>query len=271
MESIFKEFELLPEGERSKVLSDFKKMHSIKGFVCPFTKAPVVSICELKKCKFQIEWKDAFNCLLCYTTQKKSDSLSINELVILKNISKEKIRNYLNRSFNKFREEALKISLNEINANKFEYILNSSVCVVCGNQIIKFGKIIGNTGLMYCSDQCKSEKPSFVIKIEQRFESDIGYILSTALKTFKTISILENCFKVTRKQLLFMFKKYLGIDLRLIDLKDDIEYTTNKFYRNSDSNWVDLMIKEVESRFSMMSTVVTEKIENECDFLIKSL
>ena len=77
------------------------------GVTCPIMQLPVVTPCKLSKCPYYIENEWSRNCLLEYMEGQDSDTLAVEEIAYLYQVTPAKVEKSINFGMKKLREKSV--------------------------------------------------------------------------------------------------------------------------------------------------------------------
>jgi hypothetical protein len=189
------------------------------GFNCPVIAEPVVAPCALYNCAYHIDYPWAANCLLAYLQQQEVETLTPEEISYLYQQPLDRVKSTLNAAAVKLRSSALDIQAVEdpYLAPQFRYFVTKRVCVVC-ESVIDDGETpksltIPSINAVYCSKECREEKPPRVVELEVEKGIPISVILDWTFHHYRTVALAEQALGMPRWLLQQTSQRFLGRSL----------------------------------------------------------
>lgn len=185
------------------------------GFRCSLTGTTLRTDCQLRQCRYHIDYEWTANCLLAYMHQQQVESLSVDEVAFLYRIPAERVKQKIEEATVALRTQALEQQRERDDslARKFRYLMGARLCCVCesplGDEPVSRNLQIERIGAFYCSRECRDEKPPRVIELEAEKGLWIGQILQWTFRRYRSLSLAEQALQMPRWLVYEASRRYL--------------------------------------------------------------
>jgi len=175
------------------------------GFRCPVVRETIFAPCGLEDCAYHIDYPFAANCVLAYMHQQGTDALSADEVAYLYQRPVEDVKKLIDAATQALRANAMEMESKdeETLQPQFRYLATDQVCCVCESEIEDWPNVprhmwINNTGLVYCSKECRDEMPPRLVELEVEKGIPIATILNWSFSRYRTITLAEQSLGIPR-------------------------------------------------------------------------
>lgn len=140
-------------------------------FSCSVLNTEIRVPCELRSCRFNVDfpWND--NCILSYMQQHRNQALSVSEIAFLHRKSVDSVASTLNSAVMSLRRSILRTDV----PGGRTVLYGANLCVACESTAVP-GVRVG--GFLYCDRDCSEEYTPSMAKIERTFERSPTDVLS---------------------------------------------------------------------------------------------
>jgi hypothetical protein len=226
------------------------------GFRCPVIRETICAPCSLEQCAYHIDYPFAANCVLAYMHQQGVDALSADEIAYLYQRPVEDVKKLIDSATQVLRAKAIEVESHDDEAlqAQFRYLQTDQVCCVCESAIEDWPNVprafwVTNTGLAYCSKECRDEKPPRLIELELERGIPIGKILDWTFSNYRSVSLAEQSLNMPRWLVSDACRRFLGkrIEDYFPPLKNSIPPKRASLSRRTwhTPAWVNSMIQKV--------------------------
>lgn len=187
-------------------------------FTCPVLNAPLMTPCQLKSCKFNVNYSWSNNCLLSYMHEQDKQTLSLEEISFLYGIPIDDVTEIYREAIYNLRSGAISVESAHDDKLKpaFAFFPTRGVCCVCESRIETTSPQLQlkNNDLAYCSKECKQEKPPRLIELEAQYGLEIGKVLEWVFTNFRSLTLAEQALNLPRWLAYYACKTFLGYELQ---------------------------------------------------------
>ena len=186
-------FDQLLPIERAEVYAQLKRIASVQlvkaeesESICPVHRQPVVTACELKKCRYWVDQKWTRNCALNFMAAQEKDNLTIDQVSLLFRKPPERVDAIYRRAFKIVQRHYLKDQVRNRGTPWFRYM--TGYCVACQTKLLE-EEIADETLRLdpehgYCSADCKFQFPPQYFTVEKFFEADFYRVVEVGGELF---------------------------------------------------------------------------------------
>jgi len=167
------------------------------GFRCTIIKETISVPCCLGSCAYHIDYPWAANCVLAYLHQQGNESLSSDEIAYLYQFPVDDVRRLLDDSITALRSGAIDQHADDVVSRRFVYYVTDRVCCVCESACEPYHRI-ASIGAVYCSRECREEKPPRLIELEIEKGLPIGEILDWTFRRYQSLVLAEQALGISR-------------------------------------------------------------------------
>ena len=215
--------DVLQRGPRSRAaawlrelgLFDTASVRLKTGFRCSVTDTTLRADCQLRACRYHVDYEWSANCLLAYMHQQNVESLSIDEISFLYRVRSDIVKQKLDEATVALRSQALDVQATSDQAlsRRFRYLVGARLCVVCESLLdddpVPRNLQIDNVGT-YCSKDCREQKPPRIIELEVEKGLPIQQILEWTFRRYKSLSLAEQALQMPRWLVYESCRRYCG-------------------------------------------------------------
>lgn len=184
------------------------------GFRCSVTGTTLRAECQLRSCRYHVDYEWSANCLLAYMHQQRVDSLSVDEISFLYRVPAPMVKQKLDEATTALRAQALDVQAAQdmTLARQFRYFAGARLCVVCESMLedepIARNLQIDGVGA-YCSKECREEKPPRIVELEVAKGLPIERILEWTFRRYRSLSLVEQALQMPRWLVYDACRRYL--------------------------------------------------------------
>lgn len=185
------------------------------GFRCSVTATTLRACCQLRACRYHVDYEWSANCLLAYMHQQRVESLSVDEIAFLYRVPPEIVKQKLDAATVALRSQALDIQAarGEEMGRQFRYLLGTRLCLVCesflDDEPVPRNLQVDSVGA-YCSKECREEKPPRIIELEVAKGLPIEQILDWTFQHYRSLSLAEQALQMPRWLVYDACRRYLN-------------------------------------------------------------
>lgn len=184
------------------------------GFRCSVTATPLRACCQLRACRYHVDYEWSANCLLAYMHQQRVESLSVDEIAFLYRVPPEIVKQKLDAATSALRAQALDVQAERGQMpRQFRYLLGTRLCLVCESLLddepVPRNLQVDNIGV-YCSKDCREEKPPRIIELEVAKGLPIEQILEWTFRNYRSLSLAEQALQMPRWLVYDACRRYLN-------------------------------------------------------------
>jgi hypothetical protein len=186
------------------------------GFRCGTLGTTLRTDCQLRQCRYHIDYEWTANCLLAYMHQQQVESLSVDEVSFLYRIPAERVKQKIEEATVALRTGALEQQRERDDSlsRQFRYLLGARLCCVCespvGDEPVARNLQVERIGAFYCSRECRDEKPPRVVELEVEKGLWIGKILQWTFRRYGSLSLAEQALQMPRWLVYEASRRYLN-------------------------------------------------------------
>lgn len=186
------------------------------GFCCSVTGTTLRTDCQLRECRYHIDYAWSANCLLAYMHQQEVESLSVDEVSFLYRIPAERVKQKIDEATTKLRTQALdqQRETEQSLARQFRFMAGARLCCVCessiGDEPVPRSLQLERLNGYYCSKECRDEKPPRIVELEAEKGLPIERILGWTFRRYRSLSLAEQALQMPRWLVYESSRRYLG-------------------------------------------------------------
>jgi len=196
-------------------LLDTPSVMKIK-FRCPVISADISIPCALNQCRYHIDYPWFGNCLLAYLHDQEIEQLSVDEVAFLYQRPVEEIKQLIEESTGLMRSRALEVDATGDSSltRQFRYFPTDLVCCVCESEVdpreTARSLKIDSAGMIYCSKECRDERPPRIIELEVEKGIPINRILDWTFRRYRSLTLVEQALGMPRWLIGESCQRFLG-------------------------------------------------------------
>lgn len=170
--------------------------------------------CRLEACRYHVDYEWSANCLLAYMHQQRVDSLSPDEISFLYRLPVQHVKQSIEQASQLLRSRALDVQAehDDYLAPQFRYYSCDRLCCVCESTVDEPAPRnlqVEKLGLVYCSKECRDEKPPRIIELEADKGLPIERILKWTFRRYRSLSLAEQALQMPRWLVYESCRRYL--------------------------------------------------------------
>jgi|GEM_PF-4813405 len=188
------------------------------GFRCSLTGTTLRTDCQLESCRYHVDYEWSANCLLAYMHQQRVSSLSIDEISFLYRVPSDQVKQTIDAATQSLRGQALDVEAegSDYLARQFNYLVTDRLCCVCESTLdepTSRNLMVESLGAVYCSKECRDEKPPRIIELEVEKGLPIERILEWTFRRYRSLSLVEQALQMPRWLVYDACRRYLNSSL----------------------------------------------------------